>query len=141
MDVRVPLQVSSKCMQDRNEARSKQFRFIIFVEHSEDNRANSAEKAVQEVTVFKEKMSEGVVDCKDAVTVLGIDDLRRHGKGAVNRILIATGRAETAMTAKGDKLELSAFGTAVHSTTVGRIATVDYLIHVFNDRIAWVKDI
>ena len=70
-----------------------------------------------------------------------IDKLKGRRGSAFHGILIATGRAETAMTAKGDKLELSAFGTAVHGTTVGRIATVDHLIHVFNDRIAWVKDI
>ena len=134
--MRVPLQVSSKCMQDRNEARSKQFRFIVFVEHSEDNRANSAEKAVQEVTVFKEKMSEGVVDCKDAVTVLGIDNLRRHGKGAVNRILIATGRTEAAFATERNKFKVAAFFTSPHDAAISGVSAVDHLIDILDDRIA-----
>ena len=98
-------------------------------------------KAVQQGTVLEEEGAKVFVDGKDAVSVGDIDKFKRHRGSALHGILIATGRAETAMTAKGDKLELSAFGTAVHSTTVGRIATVDRLIHVFNDRIAWVKDI
>ena len=99
------------------------------------------EEAVEEGTVFEKERPEILIDSEDTMPVGDIDKFKRHRGSALHGILIATGRAETAMTAKGDKLELSAFGTAVHSTTVGRIATVDHLIHVFNDRIAWVKDI
>ena len=99
------------------------------------------EEAVEEGTVFEKERPEILIDSEDTMPVGDINKLKGHRGSALHGILIATGRAETAMTAKGDKLELSAFGTAVHSTTVGRIATVDHLIHVFNDRIAWVKDI
>jgi len=136
MDVGVPFQVSSKCMKDRNETWSKQFRFIVLVEHSEDNRANGAEEAVQEITVFKEKVSEGIIDCKDTVSVLGIDDLRRHGKSAVNRVLVATGRAEAAFATERNKLEIAAFFTPPHDTTISGVSAVDHLIDVFNDGIA-----
>ena len=123
-------------MKDRNETRSKQLRFILPVEHSEDNRANSAEKAVQELTVFKKKMSEGVIDCKDAVTVLGIDDFRRHGKGTVNRIPVAAGRTEAAFATERNKFKVAAFFTPPHDTAISGVSAVDHLIDILNDGIA-----
>lgn len=98
-------------------------------------------KAVQQGTVLEEEGAKVFVDGKDAVSVGDIDKFKRHRGSAFHGILIAAGGAETTVTAKGDKPEFSAFGTAVHGTAIGRITTVDHLIHVFNDRIAWMEDI
>lgn len=122
-------------MKDRNETWSKQFRFIVLVEHSEDNRANGAEEAVQEITVFKEKVSEGIIDCKDTVSVLGIDDLRRHGKSAVNRVLVATGRTEAAFATERNKFKVAAFFTPPHDTTMSGVSAVNHLIDILDDGI------
>ena len=99
------------------------------------------EEAVEEGTVFEKERPEILIDSEDTMPVGDIDKFKRHRGSALHGILIATGRAETAVAAKRDKLELSAFGTAIHGTTIGRVATVDHLVHVFNDRITWMKDI
>ena len=99
------------------------------------------EEAVEEGTVFEKERPEILIDSEDTMPVGDIDKLKGHRGSAFHGILVTAGGTEAAVAAKGNKLELSAFGTAVHSTTVGRIATVDHLIHVFNDRITWMKDI
>ena len=71
----------------------------------------------------------------------GIDQFKRHRGSAFHRIQIATGGAEAAVAAKRNKLKISAFGTAIHGATVGRVTTMDHLIHVFDNGIAWMKDI
>ena len=53
----------------------------------------------------------------------------------MKRIEIAAGRTETAFAVKGNKLERTAGGTAVHSTAKGRIAAVNHAVDVLhNDR-------
>ena len=99
------------------------------------------EKTVQEGTVFEKEGTEVFVDGKDTVSMGNINEFKGHRGSTFHGVLVTTGGAETAVTAKGDKLEFSAFGTTVHSATVGRVAAVDHLIHIFNDRITWMKDI
>ena len=99
------------------------------------------EEAVEEGTVFEKERPEILIDSEDTMPVGDIDKLKGHTGSAFHGILVTAGGTEAAVAAKRDKLELSAFGTAIHGTTVGRVTTVDHLIHVFNDRIAWVKDI
>ena len=97
-------------------------------------------KNIREITL--EKVGTEIFINGEATMPVGdIDKLKGHRGSAFHGILVTAGGTETAVAAKRDKLELSAFGTAIHSTTVGRVTTVDHLIHVFNDRIAWMKDI
>ena len=46
MDMRVPFQVPAKSVEDANKTRSKEFGFIIFMEHTRDNTVNGREKAI-----------------------------------------------------------------------------------------------
>ena len=97
------------------------------------------EETVKQGAIFKKERTEVFIDCKDTMSVSDVDELEGHGGSAIHRIFVATGGAETAMASKRNKFELSAFRTAVHSTTIRRITTVDHLIHVFNDRITWME--
>ena len=99
------------------------------------------EEAVEEGTVFEKERPEILIDSEDTMPVGDIDKLKGHRGSAFHGILVTAGGPETAVAAKRDKLEFSAFGTAIHGTTVGRVTTVDHLVHVFNDRIAWMEDI
>lgn len=46
MDMGVPFQVSAKGMKDTDKTRSKEFGFVLFMEHPGDNTVNGREKAV-----------------------------------------------------------------------------------------------
>lgn len=84
-------------------------------------------------SVFQKKVSEFRINGKNTVAVLNIDDLKRHGSGAVDGIFGATGREESAVTAKGNKLESATTVTAIHCATKRRIAISDHAVNIFND--------
>lgn len=46
MDMGIPFQVPAKGMKDTDKPRSKEFGFVIFMEHTRDNTVNGREKAV-----------------------------------------------------------------------------------------------
>ena len=67
------------------------------------------------------------------MAMLRVNKFKRHGSGAINRVHVTAGGAETAVTAKRNKLKMSAIITAIHSAAKGRIATIDHLFNVFDD--------
>ncbi len=56
VDMWIPIQGSPKCMKDADKAGNKVFRFVEVVEHTQDNTADSLEKAVKKRTVFQKKV-------------------------------------------------------------------------------------
>lgn len=138
VDMRIPLQVTSECMQDTDEARSEEKGLVIPMEHAENDTADSAKEAVQKGTIRKEKRAEFFSDGEYTVTVLYIDDLEGHLCCAIDRIHVSARRAEAAMTPERNKLQMSAVTAAIHSPAKGRVATVDHLIHIFNNRRSWM---
>ena len=99
------------------------------------------EKAVQEMPVLQEIPPETLINRKDTVPVRDIDEFKGHIGCAFHGILIAAGRTETAVAAEWDKLEVAAFWTAVHSTTIRRVTTMNHLLDVFNHSVARMKSI
>ena len=67
------------------------------------------------------------------MSVNTLDDFERHGSGALDRIEIATGRTETAFTAKRNKFERTTRRTPIHSTAVSRISAMNHLFDVFKN--------
>lgn len=57
-----------------------------------------------------------------------------HMKRTKLVIFVATGRAKTAFTAKGNKFKISTVRTAIHGTTVRRITTMNHLVDIFDNR-------
>ena len=45
------------------------------------------------------------------------------------------------MTTKGNELEITTIGAAIHGATIGRIATIEHLIDVFHFRFAGMESI
>lgn len=86
-------------------------------------------------------MPQVFIDGKDTVSVLNVNDLKRHTGGTFHRILIATGRAEPAVTAEWNEFIVAAFRTAIHSTTERRVTTMNHLLDVFFDSVARMKGI
>ena len=68
------------------------------------------------------------------MTVSDINKFEGHRGSAFHGIFITTGRAETAVTAKREKLEITTVSTAIHGTTKRRITTVDHLIDIIHLR-------
>ena len=138
VDMRIPLQVTSEGMQDTDEARSKEEGLVIPMEHAENDTADSTEETVQKGAIRKEKRAELFSNGKHTMTVLHMDDLEGHLCCAIDRIHVSARRAEAAMTPERNKLQMSAVTAAIHSPAKGGVATVDHLIHIFNNRRSWM---
>ena len=69
--------------------------------------------------------------------------LTGHMKRTKLVVFVSAGGTKTAFTAKGNKFKIATVRTAIHSTTVGRVATMDHLVDIFNDsrtRMEFVND-
>ena len=89
-------------------------------------------ETVKERAILQEKITEGGINGKNAMTVSDINELKGHRGRAIHGIFITAGSAETAVTTERNKLEISAVDTAIHGTTIRRITTVDHLIDIFH---------
>lgn len=70
--------------------------FVLLEEHGGNNTGDSMKKAVEERTVFEEKPPEAFINCKNAVAVLDIYQLKGHTGSAFHGIFVSAGRAKTA---------------------------------------------
>ena len=86
-------------------------------------------------------MAKVLIYSKDTVSVRYIDELESHVGGTFHGILIAAGRAETAVAAERDELEVAAFWTAVHSTAIRRVTTMNHLLDVLDNSVTRMKGI
>ena len=86
-------------------------------------------------------MAKVLIYSKDTVSVRYIDELESHVGGTFHGILIAAGRAETAVAAERDELEVAAFWTAVHSAAKRRVTTVNHLLDIIDHSVARMKSI
>lgn len=131
----VPFEGPSESMKDADKSRDKVFGTIQGEEEFFNDIGNSLEEAVEQVTVLKEKMAQGIVNGKDKMPMCAVDQFEGHSSRPVIRIFCTTGRAKLGMAAKRDELEVTAMWTAIHGPAIGRIAAVDDLFNIFqNDR-------
>lgn len=86
-------------------------------------------------------MTEFAGDGKNTVSMLDINDFKRHGSRPVNGVHVATGRTKTGMTAERDEFKITTGGTGIHGPTKRRIATVDHFFYIFDDRVTRMLDI
>ena len=63
-------------------------------------------ETVKERAILQEKITEGGINGKNAMTVSDINELKGHRGSAIHGIFITAGRAETAVTTERNKLEL-----------------------------------
>ena len=61
------------------------------------------EEAVEEGTVFEKERPEILIDSEDTMPVSAIDEFERHTGSTFHGVFISAGRAETAVTTKGNK--------------------------------------
>ena len=87
------------------------------------------------------KKTEIFINCEDTVSVVDVDQFKRHGCSTFHRILVTAGRADTAVAAKRNELKFSAVWASVHGATKRRIPTVDHFLDIFHLRRSGMKSI
>ena len=60
-------------------------------------------ETVKERAILQEKITEGRINGKNAMTVSDINELKGHRGSAIHGIFITAGRAETAVTTERDR--------------------------------------
>ena len=86
-------------------------------------------------------MSEIFIDGKDAMTMMTLNEFKRHGSSAVIAILGTTGRTKLGMTTKRNKFKVATMSAAIHCTTKRRVTTVNHLVDAFHNDITGMKSI
>ena len=130
VNVRIPLKVSSKGVQDHDKTGSEVSGLIEIKKHPGNDTGSSMKQTVKKRAVMEKENTQIFINGENTVTVLDVDEFTSHGSSAIHRILIAAGRAEAAVTAEGNKLKLSAVRAAIHGAAVRRITTMDHLVNV-----------
>ena len=54
-------------------------------------------------------------------------------------VFVSAGRTKTAFTTKRNKFKIPTVGTAIHGTTVRRVATMNHLVDIFDDSRTWIE--
>ena len=120
-------------MKNTNKTGDKIFLLVDFMEHLQNDTANSLEETVKEGTVIEEKRSEIFIDSENQMSVVAPDKFGGHFRGTVKAIFITAGRAKFSMTAEGNEFKFTAMRASVHGTAIGRIPTINHLRNVFHD--------
>jgi len=129
----VPLERAPKGRKDTNKARNKISGFVQGEKEFFNNIRSRLKKAVGQVTVFKEKMTEGFVNSKDKVPVGAVDELKGHNSGSIVGIFGTACRTKFGAATKRNKFKITTTGTSIHGATIGRITAVNDFFDVFHD--------
>lgn len=141
VNMRIPFQGSAEGVQDADKAWDEVSALIHLVEKSEDDTADSLEEAVKQGTVIQEERTQVFINGEDDMPVSTAEEFKGHFSGAFNAVLIATGRAEFGMAAKGDEFKFATVSTAKHGATERGIPTINHFFDVFHDNGTGMKDI
>lgn len=133
VDVWVPLKRAAEGMEDTDKTRDKIFRFIEGEKKMLNDIRNSFKEAVKEVTVIKEKLTEGLVNGEDKVPMGTIDEFEGHSGRPVRGIFGAAGRAKFRVAAERDKFKVAAGRAPIHNTTIRGVTAAYDFINVFHD--------
>ena len=106
-----------------------------------NNTGNRMEKTMKQSSALKGKITEIFINREDVVSVLNVNQFKRHRCSTFHGILVTARGKETAVVAKRNGLKISTVWAAIHSTTKRRITTVDHLIDIFHLRRSGMKSI
>ncbi|HWQ79099.1 MAG TPA: hypothetical protein VN381_09805 [Anaerovoracaceae bacterium] len=135
MDMRVPLEVTSKSMKGTDDAWVKGF-FAVEGEHPVCDRLGSSfEKKIQKGTVLSEKLTEFLRDGEDNVPVAAVDQFCGNGISAVCLIGSAAGIAEAGLTAERHIVEVIAVMAVIETIALFKITAIQHFLNfVLNNR-------
>ena len=106
-----------------------------------NNTGNRMEKTMKQSSALKGKITEIFINREDVVSVLNVNQFKRHRCSTFHGILVTARGKETAVVAKRNELKISTVWAAVHSTTKRRITTVYHLFDIFHLRRSVMKSI
>ncbi len=133
VDMRIPLKTAAEGMKNTDKTRSKRLGLVDFAEHMKDDVANGMEKAVEKGAIFAKENAEFFGDGKNTMPMNALNDLERHGRSALDRIKVSTGRTKTGFTAERDKFESATRRTPIHSATEGGISAMNHFFNALHD--------
>ena len=133
VNVRIPLEATSKGVENTDEAGRKMLRFIKFAEHAKDDIADGMKKAVEQRTISAEKDAKFFGNGKNTMPVNTLNDFKGHRSSSLDRIEISARRTETAFAAKRNKFERTTRRTPVHGAAERRIPAMNHLFDVFKN--------
>ena len=120
-------------MKNADKTRSKVFRFIDLEKHAKDDITDRKKETIQKRSVFEEIRTKFLWDSENTMAMNTGNELAGHMEGTELIVFVSTGRAKAAFTAKGNKFQISAFGTGIHCPTERWVTTVNHLVNVIND--------
>ena len=141
VDMRVPLQVPPKSMENKDKPRRVVHGFVHFVEHTQNDAAYGMEKAVKECAVFQEKIPQVLVYSKNTMPVLDVYKFKGHICSPLHSVFVAACGAETAFAAEWDKFKLPTFWAAVHGAAKRRVTAVYHFINILHFGFAGMEGI
>ena len=94
-------------------------------------------ETVKERAILQEKITEGRINGKNAMSMIHIHEFKRHTGSAFHGIFIATGRTKTTVATERDKFPIFTMCADIHGATIGRITTVNYFFDVFHYNRSW----
>ena len=98
-------------------------------------------ETVKERAILQEKITEGRINGKNAMTMSDINQFKRHTGSTFHGIFVATGRTKATMATEGNKFKLSTMCADIHGTTESRVTTVDHFINIFHLSVSGMKSI
>ena len=141
VDMRIPFQGSAESVQDADKAWDEVSALIHLVEKPEDDTADGLKKTVEQGAVLQEKVAQAFINGEDDMPVSTAEVFEGHFSGAVNAVLVTTGRAKFGMAAKGYEFKFAAMSTAIHGSAKRGISTVNHFFDVIHDNGTGMKDI
>lgn len=129
--MRVPFQIPAEGMEEYDKTGSEIQGFVQLEEHGGNNTGRGMEKAVKHGTILKKKVTEVIINGKNAMSMSNVNKLEGHRGSALHGIEITAGGKEAAVIAERDKFQLTTVRTAIYGTTKRRITAVDYFIQKY----------
>ena len=105
------------------------------MEHTRNHAVDCRKKAVKKRTVFKKKRPQRIINGKNTMPMLYINNLKRHSSSSVNGIHVTTSWTEARMTTKSSKFEITTIGTNIHGAAIRWIATMNHFFYILNNSI------
>ena len=141
VNMRIPLEATTKGMENANETRGETLSFIEFAEHAKNDIADGMKETVEQRTISAEKDAKFFRNGENTVPVNTLNNFERHRSSALNGIEITTGRAKTTFAAKRNKFERTTRRTPIHSSAVSRISAMNHLFDAFENNRASLKGV
>ena len=82
------------------------------------------EETVEQRTVIQKERTEILINGKDTMTMLDMNQFKGHTGGAIHGIFVSASRAKTAVATERNEFKFSAMSAGVHGATKRRIAAV-----------------